>query len=295
MSSRSAWQALFIRADDKAGASAEAGDDARLCIYHPPWLTPGDVPHGALVYLHPFGEEMNKSRRMAAQQARAAAEAGFAVLQIDLKGCGDSSGEFAEASWEAWLQDAVTASQWLLARHPAPLWLWGLRAGCLLAAEAAERLPEPCNFLFWQPAAAGRVLLHQFLRLKLAGDLLDGKGAGVTEGLRSQLAAGHPVEVGGYELAPAVAMGLEHARLRPPRRPAHCVWIETSTREAGTLPPASQSAVEAWRAAGHRVDTRVVQGPAFWQTQEIEDAPELIAATTRELQAALHAIEPAGA
>jgi hypothetical protein len=30
----------------------------------------------------------------------------------------------------------------------------------------------------------------------------------------------------------------------------------------------------------------VVQGPAFWQTSEIEQAPELIAATTAALRAA---------
>ena len=56
---------------------------------------------------------MNKARRMAALQSRALAAAGFAVLQIDLFGCGDSSGDFADASWAAWQQDVALAVQWL--------------------------------------------------------------------------------------------------------------------------------------------------------------------------------------
>src|SRR5438105_15187960 len=107
----------------------------RLCIYHPP---AGQV-RGALVYVHPLAEEMNKSRRMAALQSRALAEAGYAVLQIDLLGCGDSSGDFSDATWQAWVSDVVQACHWVHARARAPLWLWGVRVGCLVIAEAARQ------------------------------------------------------------------------------------------------------------------------------------------------------------
>jgi len=53
---------------------------------------------GSVLYGHPFAEEMNKSRRMAGLQARALARAGYDVLQIDLRGCGGSSGDFGDAS-----------------------------------------------------------------------------------------------------------------------------------------------------------------------------------------------------
>src|SRR5204863_467797 len=77
---------------------------------------------------------------------------------------------------------------WLSARAPGPLWLWGARAGALLVAEAARRLPGPCNLLLWQPATTGKLVLQQFLRLKGAADLLSGRGKGVMEALRRQLA-----------------------------------------------------------------------------------------------------------
>jgi hypothetical protein len=57
------------------------------------------------------------------------------------------------------------------------------------------------------------------------------------------------------------------------------VWLEVSTRAPATLLPATQRAVDEWMAAGHQVFTEVVEGPAFWQTQEIETAPALVSAS----------------
>ena len=74
-----------------------SGDGQRFCLYHPAVNAQGVAPLGHVVYVHPFGEEMNKSRRMATLQARALAQAGFSVLQVDLLGCGDSSGDFGDA------------------------------------------------------------------------------------------------------------------------------------------------------------------------------------------------------
>jgi exosortase A-associated hydrolase 2 len=236
-----------------------------------------------VVYVHPFGEEMNKSRRMAALQSRALAGAGFAVLQIDLLGCGDSSGDFGDATWADWIDDVVRAAQWLQARYDAPLWLWGLRAGCLLATDAAARLGGDCRFLFWQPAVAGKPLLQQFLRLKAAADMQQSDAKATMDALRTALAAGEAVDVAGYKLHPALAAGLEHASLEAPLRSTEVRWLELSTRDGAELLPGSMRGIEAWRQAGHAVSAAVVHGPAFWQTQEIEDAPVLIEATIRML------------
>ena len=115
----------------------------RFCVYYP---AQGPRTLGQIVYAHPFAEEMNKSRRMVANQARDLSTAGFAVLQIDLLGCGDSSGDFGDASWDAWVDDVLLACGWLREKAgDAPLWLWGLRAGCLLAVEAKRRIASPAT------------------------------------------------------------------------------------------------------------------------------------------------------
>jgi exosortase A-associated hydrolase 2 len=262
-----------------------AGPGWRHGVHHAP---AAGAPRGLVLYLHPWGEEMNKSRRMAAMQSRALAAAGLAVLQIDLHGCGDSSDTWAEASWAGWVDDALRGVDWLQTRHasagPLPLWLWGLRSGALLAVQAAARLQQPCDLLLWQPATSGKLLLQQFLRLKAAADL-GGDAKATMAALRSGLAAGQAQDVAGYALSPALANGLEAAQLSPlPAPPARrLVWLETSTRDDGELLPASRTSIQAWTDAGHDVRAQVVHGPAFWQTVEIEDAPALLQATTAAL------------
>ena len=269
----------------------------RFAVLHRP---PG-TPQGLVVFVHPFAEEMNKSRRMAALQARALADQGLAVLLLDLLGCGDSAGDFGDASWATWVDDVVHASIWLRDQargwaatptaatpaHPMPLTLWGLRAGALLATEAAARLGDVQRLLFWQPALSGKTVLHQFLRLQLASGLLGGDTTGGTEALRTRLAAGGSVELAGYSLSPSLTQGLESSRLEPPPGVRQLHWLDVNPREEATLAPGSASAVARWREAACEVHAQVVTGPAFWQTTEIEDAPRLIEATLRAMAMAL--------
>lgn len=259
-----------------------AASGQRFCLFHPPAVSREDAV--SILFIHAFAEEMNKSRRMAALQARALAAAGHAVLQVDLHGCGDSSGDFGDASWASWLDDVAVACDWLRARKDRPLWLFGHRAGCLLATEAAARVGGPVNLLFWQPVVSGQQFLQQFLRLKVAGEMLAGESKGVMQRLRQQLEVGEAVEVAGYSLSPALAAGLEAARLALPPDIGRIEWLELSAREAGTLAPVAEKWLEAARAAGHQVDAGVVFGPMFWQTAEIEECPALIEATIRALE-----------
>ncbi len=147
-----------------------SGEGQRFCLFHP---AESAVVHGQVLYIHPLAEEMNKARRMVALQARSFAQAGFNVLQIDLLGCGDSAGDFGDASWQCWVDDVLLACRYLQDRTqgksmhtpPVPLWLWGLRAGCLLATQAAAQSGIGCNFLFWQAPSSGQPVLNQFMRL----------------------------------------------------------------------------------------------------------------------------------
>ena len=255
----------------------------RFCLFHP--ARNYKTARGAVIYVHPFAEEMNKARRMAALQARAMANIGFDVLQLDLLGCGDSSGEFADATWQAWQGDIVAGHLWLRTRSQAPLTLWGLRAGCLLAANVATKLPERPNFVFWQPVISGKLHWQQFMRLKMAAELPSGRAKGVTEQLKQQLSAGQAVEIAGYTVSPDLADGLQNAELQPPVEcSGRVAWLELSTREDTTIAPVSQKCIAQWRVAGFTVDAKVVRGPGFWQTTEIEEAPELLEATVAVLE-----------
>ena len=251
-----------------------------FCLLHRP---ENETPaKGAVIYVHPFAEEMNKSRRMAALQARAMAAAGYTVLQVDLLGCGDSSGDFGDATWESGIENLVEAGAWLQDRTRQPLCWWGLRAGSLLAAAAAERIGQPCRMLLWQPVMLGKHYLQQFLRLKIAGDLLGGGAKGAMERIREQLAAGASVEIAGYSLSPALAFGLERAELVIPDAVSRLAVVEISS-SAAAVSPALGARLEKWRGAGIDACAISVAGPAFWQTTEIEECPDLIVASLQAL------------
>ena len=267
----------------------------RFCLFHAPQ---GNALRGRVLYLHPFAEELNTTRRTVAQQARALARAGFAVLQIDLHGCGDSSGDFAEATWSAWLGDAAQGYHWLSqnvnASASGPAWVWGMRSGALLAAELVQQLQntaqEPINLLFWQPVASGQQMLQQFLRLHSASQWLGNGGDNSNHGPSpaQRLAQGESVAIAGYTLSPALAQGLGAARLQLPTSatPARLVWLDLSSQTAPTQSPATAAALATWRAAGWQIHADTVTSPAFWQTVDIDAAPALLHATQQALSAA---------
>jgi len=259
-----------------------------MCVLREPVHGP---VRGLVVHVPAFAEEMNKSRRMVAWAARELAAAGLRVLVVDPLGCGDSAGDFEDASWEAWREDVRAAVDWL-ARDaggrakggsfaPLPLWLWGLRAGALVACAALPSLPRDTSLLLWQPVASGRQHLAQFLRLAIGADgLATGAERSQTARLRNELAQGRSVEIGGYRLAPALAAGMEAASLEVPDDFRGTVtWIEVGGDDGAEPAPASRSSIAGLRAAGTKVSERVVVGPRFWQTVEIEDCPALVEAT----------------
>lgn len=246
---------------------------------------------GLLVFLPPWADEMNKSRRMVRLQAQLLAQQGCAVLRLDLSGCGDSSGDHGDATWEQWVEDGQAACAWLVRQYPdTPLILWGLRAGCLLACQVAAQLPTPASLLLWNPPANGRVLWQQFLRLATASSLTSDAGKARADTIKQRLQQGLPVEIAGYEVNAALAQGLESSTLMTPESPTGLALLETSPQADADLSPANQATAARWQALGHRIITQRVQGPAFWQTTEIEDAPALLPAT---LHAVAQLLSPA--
>jgi exosortase A-associated hydrolase 2 len=254
----------------------------RLCVLTEP---AGEVC-GALLYVHPFAEEMNKSRRMAALAAQAFADNGWCVLQVDLAGCGDSSGDFADASWAGWLADVDAAWGWLEARASGRTCLWSLRAGGLLLADWIRTRGVAAPWLLWQPVTDGRQHLTQFLRLKGVSQMLeeaDAKAAMVA--VRNALEGGQVVEVAGYALSPALVDGLQAATLDLPESyRGRIAALEVTPPDRGDISPALRRLAERWRGQGLAVTVAAHPGTAFWQTQEIETCPALIDASVAVLR-----------
>lgn len=259
---------------EQSGSLVNSGTGTRLRIV----TEPADRSlRGTVVFVHAFAEEMNKSRRMAARMARLLAGDGWRVVQRDLCGCGDSSGEFADATWSAWLADVDDE----LARCAPglPVCLWAQRAGALLAAAACGKQPD-VDLLLWQPVVSGATHLQQFLRLHAGARIVGSAKADDGPAPMQRLRSGEFVEVGGYALNPALAAGLERAAFDLPAQfRGRVAWFEVAADESTGLMPASARAVQRLSERGIAVSAHVVHGPPFWQTQEIEDCDALLTQT----------------
>ena len=264
----------------QSGAFVRGDTGTRFRLLSEP--SDGDGVRGTVIFVHAFAEEMNKSRRMAARMARLLASDGWRVVQRDLCGCGDSPGEFADASWAEWTGDV--AAELAQASRALPVWLWCLRAGALLTPAVLSAHPH-AKLLLWQPVMSGAQHLQQFLRLH-AGARIVGAGKPDADQTPAQmLRSGRTVEVGGYQLSPALATGLERATFAlPPEFTGRIVWFEVSGDEVPALSPPAARAIELLRERELAVEAHALPGPPFWQTQEIEECAPLLEQTLAALR-----------
>lgn len=238
--------------------------------------------HGVVIAVAPFAEEMNKVRRMMALQARRFQTEGYAVVLQDPLGCGDSGGDFADATWATWIADLQDCVEEEAQRFGVAPVLWGVRLGAVMASEVARRALDCERLIFWQPVTSGDQALNQFLRLRIASELASAERERVAD-LRERLAAGEALEVGGYEIRPELALPLAQATLAPPPRGGIVDWFELSAATRVALSPGAARAVESWRQSGWRVSAHCIAGDPFWATQEIAVVPELIERTAQAL------------
>jgi exosortase A-associated hydrolase 2 len=233
---------------------------------------------GALLYLPPFNEEMNRCRSHVVMQARSLAARGWHCLLLDPHGTGESDGQVTDGDWDHWLADAAAAGQWLVRATGQPLAVWGIRTGALLAAELAHQPGAAVSrLLFWQPVLDGKLFVNQHLRLRIASQMVHDGAQETTESIRAQLAAGEAVEVAGYPLTGRLADAIAARRMVDftGMARARIDWLEIVAKAEQPLLPASRKLTDALTAASARVATATVVAPPIWQLQKREDAPGL--------------------
>ena len=240
-----------------------------------------------VVLVPPFAEEMNRARRMLRLQATALAESRISALLLDPFGTGDSAGDFADARWETWIADLRVAVMALTARGIQRIGLLGMRLGAVLAVAAAATLASPCfATALWQPVVEGNRHLAEWLRVRTLPGPSNVSRRVTVEMMRACLAAGKTVEVGGYEIAPAMAVALDSLDLTELAHPAlgKVIWFEVVRDPMLPLSSAGTRCIAAWTASGLTVTAETIPGPAFWTGQGNNIVPDLISATTAALE-----------
>ena len=244
------------------------------------WQRPAGGTGETVLYLPPFAEEMNRSRRTIAALGRTMAERGLGLFVLDLFGTGDSAGAFEEATWAGWLADAAAAVCFIRAEGRGIAGVMGLRTGALLAlATAHEQRLE--RVMLCQPVASGRAYLTGLLRSRVAaGQAGDGPRATIAE-LRGLIAAGSGIEIMGYALSSTLWDELAELQLAEIGAgfAGRVDWLHLAG--GGALP--QKTADEMSRLAGiiaGKLVSRTIAAPAFWLLEETPPADRFVAATT---------------
>lgn len=245
-----------------------------------------DGNRGSVLVIPPFGEEMNKSRRMITETAQRMCESGVAVIVPDLFGTGDSEGEFREAEVNRWVEDLATACKQAESRAMPVKAILAVRLGCALAvaAQRSGALPAVEASAWWQPVLDGKRHVAQFLRLRVAGGSMRGDAPETVDELRQRSAAGETLTVAGYELSPSLVTGLEGLTVDTlPAGSGRLHWFEIVRDAAAAAPLPATRFVEKARNGGSQVSLMTVAGEPFWASTEIVRIQALIEQTALAL------------
>ncbi len=240
---------------------------------------PSTPARGHIVYLAPFGEEMNRTRSLAAEQARRFAALGYRCTVLDLSGTGDSDGELHDVSLARWRDDI---DRTVASCGDLPCLLWGARLGALLALDCAARQPGRYpRLLLWQPVTSGKRFITQLLRLRVAALASRDLPAETTAQIREQLAGGAQVDVAGYALGGQLVAdleGLDVSRLGPLGDVA-VDWFEYLPEAGAEAPVGVRKALDALRQGGARVELHPFGSPPVWQLQKRFHSRQLVEAS----------------
>jgi len=243
--------------------------------------SPTDAPRGpGVVFCHAFAEERKSSALVMARLARAVAAAGRPALRFDYYGCGDSEGEFVEATARTHLDDVGTAARFLQERTGRDEFiLLGLRMGATLAARAAEELPGCKGLVLIEPLADGATYFDGQMRRSLVRNMLtraDGNGGARDGDLRRQMTAEDEViDMDGFALSAEACRELSALSIRPGGVTFGRPVLVCQVHFRDTPRPDMEAVCATYRQAGADVSFERLVLPPFWNRIEVTLAPEL--------------------
>jgi len=248
-------------------------------------FTPEKKAVEAVIFIPPFAEEMNKSRRMIALLGYGLASKGMLMVVPDLFGTGDSEGGFSQARWSIWMENLEQLRKKLISEGITRIHLVGLRMGCLLI-DSFLSVPRDAveKIIFWKPVLSGKQMVNQFLRLRVANSMMDGRKE-TTQVLRSLLSTEGILEVAGYSLNKALISALDEKTLGLDML-EHCskaYWFDISSMENQPLGVAVAKFLDGAEQRGYIISQQTIMGENFWVNQEITEVPKLISVTCNAL------------
>ncbi|PXW98124.1 hypothetical protein C7444_103220 [Sphaerotilus hippei] len=241
--------------------------------WHPSARADIDEPPFGVLICNALGREEECSHASLRVLATQLAEAGIPTLRFDYPGCGDSGGdEFDPDTLGRWARSVHRAADGLcdLAGTERVV-LMGLRAGALLAVQAAAQRDDVLAVVTWMPVLSGRNYLRELRLLAAAGDA----------GLADPSASSH-FEAGGLLLSADAATLLSRTDLRRERDTKVGHWLVLERNDLDD-PQGVGAWADSLRQAGVQVDHLRLPGyvemmqdphqsqfPALWSRASVQ-------------------------
>lgn len=225
-----------------------------------------------MLFVPPFGEEMNKCRRQITAVSEAFVRTGYATLVPDLFGTGDSAGDFIEATWTIWQESVGSCFSWCEQHGLHVAGLVGIRLGAVLAAETLRSTNRAvAATVLWQPVANGQQFVTQFLRLRIAASMMSGDKKETSEHIRARLGRGESLEIAGYNVSSELLRAIEALKLEEvldARLGKLCI-LEVGGRQLQEMSISGQRLLAVARDNGLDSCGERLEGDPLWQSTEI--------------------------
>ncbi len=148
-------------------------DDNGAHLYSVLFMPEKFTSNKVFLFCHPLFEEKKASHRVLVELAGALARKGFALLMLDLRACGDSSGNDLDFSVSAWLNDIHAGTTWLNKHFENPrIGLLGIRFGATLAVQYAVREKGIDDLILIDPVINGKDYLDEVFQQKCIREMM---------------------------------------------------------------------------------------------------------------------------
>lgn len=236
-----------------------------------------------MIFVPPFAEEMNRSKRMYVLCSRLLANAGVHAICFDFAGTGDSSGEWGEyrlTDWKANLTDTYN----YVRRFSTKTSFVTLRDSALIAFELIKHANikiERC--VLWYPIDNREALIRQLIRMKIAAAMASDLKKITSKEVLSGIEQSGFLEVGGYHVRSYLLDEFRQQNvtnhIQAVLDRTHVHWMTTGKKQTSPHLPVCLSKLNLSEPQQTHMHLHQVEDVKFWMQQEVTISPKLLRET----------------